>query len=86
MYSSNDDISGLVEELKNKFPNANLFAVQGSWNWGGLKNISEEKVRKYYKRFSNLGVKVIEPPIGPIEPHGNKPIYKKIAANLDSKV
>ena len=86
MYSSNDDISGLVEELKNKFPNANLFAVQGSWNWGGLKNISEEKVKKYYKRFSNLGVKVIEPPIGPIEPHGNKPIYKKIAANLDSKV
>lgn len=85
-FSQNDDVTGLVDELKNKFPNAKLFAIQGSWNWGGLKNIEESKVRKYYQKFKNEGVTVIDPPIGPIEPHGNKPVYKLIGANLDSKV
>lgn len=86
MFNPNDDISGLISELKNKFPNAKLFAIQGSWGWGGLKNVSEKKVRNYYKIFDNKGVKVIEPPIGNIEPHGNKPIYKEIGKNLDSEV
>ena len=85
-FNSGDDVSGLVTELQNKFPNANLFAVQGSWGWGGLKNIEESKVKKYYSKFKNLGVKVIEPAIGDIEPHGNKPIYKKIGASLDRQV
>ena len=85
-FSQNDDVTGLVDELKSKFPNAKLFAIQGSWNWGALKNIEESKVRKYYQKFKNEGVTVIDPPIGPIEPHGNKPVYKLIGANLDSKV
>jgi hypothetical protein len=85
-FNSNDNISGLVDELKLKFPNANLFVVQGSWGWGGLTNMSESKVRKYYNKFKDLGVTVIEPPIGKIEPHGNKPVYKTIGTSLDSKV
>ena len=85
-FNSNDNISGLIDELKLKFPNANLFVVQGSWGWGGLTNMSESKVRKYYNKFKDLGVTVIEPPIGKIEPHGNKPVYKTIGASLDSKV
>lgn len=85
-FSSKDDISGLVLELKDKFPNADLFAIQGSWGWGGVSNVKEDKVRKYYKRFQDQGVEVIEPPIGKIEPHGNKPIYKTIGANLDEKI
>ena len=84
-FSSKDNIPGLVSELRNKFPRANLFAIQGSWGWGGLKNIKEEKVKKYYQRFKEEGVIVIEPPIGKIEPHGNKPIYKTIGSELDSK-
>jgi len=85
-FNSNDNISGLIDELKLKFPNANLFVIQGSWGWGGLTNMSESKVRKYYNKFKDLGVTVIEPPIGKIEPHGNKPVYKTIGASLDSKV
>lgn len=85
-FSSKDNIPGLVSELRNKFPRANLFAIQGSWGWGGLKNIKEEKVKKYYQRFKEEGVIVIEPPIGKIEPHGNKPIYKTIGSELDSKI
>lgn len=85
-FSSKDNIPGLVSELRNKFPRANLFAIQGSWGWGGLKNIKEEKVKKYYQRFKEEGVIVIEPPIGKIEPHGNKPIYKTIGSELDGKI
>lgn len=85
-FNSKDDISGLVLELKDKFPNADLFAIQGSWGWGGVSNVKEDKVRKYYKRFQDQGVEVIEPPIGKIEPHGNKPIYKTIGKNLDEKI
>lgn len=86
MFNPNDNISGLVSELEKKFPEANLFVIQGSWGWGGLKNITEKKVRNYYSIFKDNGVKVIEPPIGEIEPHGNKPIYKKIGKNLDNEV
>ena len=84
-FSSKDNIPGLVSELRNKFPRANLFAIQGSWGWGGLKNIKEEKVKKYYQKFKDQRVEVIDPPIGKIEPHGNKPIYKTIGSELDSK-
>lgn len=85
-FNPNDNISGLVSELKKKFPNANLFAIQGSWGWGGVKNVTEKKVKTYYKIFEDNGVKVVDPPIGKIEPHGNKPIYKEIGKKLDSLV
>ena len=47
---------------------------------------NEKKVKAYYKIFEENGVKVIDPPIGKIEPHGNKPIYKEIGKKLDSLV
>jgi hypothetical protein len=86
-FNANDDISGLVQELKRVFPNANLIAVKGSWNWGYNtedRGVNENKVNKYYGKFSNLGVKVIPTPIGPIEPHGDKPVYKQIGKEIDN--
>ena len=80
----NDNISLLFKLLREKFPNANFYAVQGSWGWGGLKNTQEKDVREYYKKFASQGATVIEPPIGKIEPHGNKPVYKLIGAAIDS--
>ena len=85
-FNQNEDVSGLVNLIKEKFPNAQLFAVQGSWNWGGNKNITEQQVRNYYKKYKDLGFDLIEPPIGPIEPHGRHQVYKTIGANLDSKI
>ena len=79
-------IEKLINTICRTFPNSKIYVVQGSWGWGGLKNTTEQKVRKYYQKFKDLGVTVIEPPIGNIEPHGNKPVYKKIGASLDGKV
>lgn len=85
-FNQNEDVAGLINLVKEKFPNAQLFGVQGSWNWGGNKNITEQQVRNYYKKYQDLGVVLIEPPIGPIEPHGRHQVYKTIGANLDSKI
>ena len=85
-FNKNDKIKDLVNSLSVKFPNSKLFVVQGSWGWGGLKNKTEKQVRDYYLKFKDLGVVIIEPPIGRIEPHGRKPVYKKIGTQLDSLV
>jgi len=86
-FSSKDDIIGLVDITKKRFPNAYLYVVQGSWGWGGNVNVTKSVVDAYYKRFNVLGVVVIEPPIGKCEPHNvNLPQYKEIAKNLDSLI
>lgn len=86
-FSSKDDIIGLVNITKERFPNAYLYVVQGSWGWGGNVNVTNTVVDAYYKRFNGLGVVVIEPPIGKCEPHNvNLPQYKEIAKNLDSLI
>ena len=79
-------VGQLVNLICVKFPNSKLYVVQGSWGWGGIKDVTETRVRTYYKRFEKLGVTIIEPPIGRIEPHGNKPIYKTIGRNIDSLI
>lgn len=78
-----DDIPELFNQLEDKFPNADFYVVQGSWGWGGLKSITEKEVREYYKKYKAQGATIIEPPIGNIEPHGNKPVYKKIGIEID---
>jgi hypothetical protein len=86
-FSSKDDIIGLVDITKKRFPNAYLYVIQGSWGWGGNVNVTKSLVDSYYTRFNQLGVKVIEPPIGKCEPHNaNLPQYKEIAKNLDSLI
>ena len=86
-FNSNEDIDGLVNELKRVFPNAKLFAVKGSWGWGGNKNVTETKVNSYYDKFENEGVKIINPAIGSVkDPHSNLPIYKEIGKNIDEAI
>ena len=85
-FNKKDSIQSLIINIKNKFTNAKIFVIQGSWGWGGVSNKTEKQVRDYYQEFGKLGVVIVEPPIGKIEPHGRKPIYKVIGTNLDSLV
>jgi hypothetical protein len=86
-FNPNDDIQGLVNSVKTKFPNARLFAVKGSWGWGGNKNITEDKVNAYYDKFKQEGVEIINPAIGKVvDPHGNLPIYAEIGVEIDKKI
>lgn len=84
-FNPNEDIDGLVNELKRVFPNAKFFVVKGSWGWGGNKDVTETKVNAYYKKFENEGVKIINPAIGSVkDPHSNLPIYKEIGKSIDN--
>lgn len=86
-FNTKDDVAGLVNIVKTKFPNAMLFAVKGSWGWGGNVNVTEEKVNAYYKKFRDLGVDIIEPAIGKVsDPHGNLPVYAQIGRAIDERL
>lgn len=86
-FKQSDDVSGLISAVKNKFPNAKLYAVQGSWGWGYNDDVTEQQVKNYYDKFSKLGVKVISPAIGNVkDPHGNLPIYATIGKELDKAI
>lgn len=87
-FNTNDDISGLVSVVREKFPGAKLLAVQGSWGWGGNKDVTEKEVKNYYDKFINLGVDVISPAIGKVDnPHNGKlPIYAEIGKALDNAI
>jgi hypothetical protein len=95
IYSAKDDIAGLVESIKTKFPYAQLIVVPGSW-WiwqprGWVVKVTEETVKNYYARFEQLGV-LITTPVGDSrvccnnDPHGNFQIYKKIGAEIDGMI
>jgi hypothetical protein len=94
-YAEADDIPGLVDAIRMKFPNAHLIVVPGSWwikqptRW--VVRVSEEKVQRYYERFQVLGASITTP-VGDSriccnnDPHGNFEIYKKIGLEIDTLI
>jgi hypothetical protein len=86
-FNTNEDISDLFDNLKKTFPKANFYVVQGSWGWGGNKDVTQSEVDRYYKVFKNQGATIIEPAIGKVsDPHNNLPVYKEIGKKIDSKL
>lgn len=86
-FNANEDIAGLINELKRVFPKSKFYAVKGSWGWGGNKSITEQKVNAYYDKFKNNGVIILNTAIGSVtDPHGNLPIYKQIGKEIDNQI
>lgn len=86
-FNVNEDIAGLIKELKRVFPKSKFYAVKGSWGWGGNKSITEQKVNAYYDKFKNNGVIILNTAIGLVtDPHGNLPIYKQIGKEIDNQI
>ena len=77
-------IEKLFKSIWVTFPNAKIYVIQGSWGWGGIKQTGYDKVKKYYKRYEELGGTIIEPPIGKGDPHCDCPVYKKIGEAIDN--
>ena len=83
-FNINDNVSGLMDELKRVFPNADFYVVKGSWGWGGNKNKTVSQVDNYYQKFKDEGANVLKTAIGSVkDPHGNLPIYKEIGKEID---
>ena len=86
-FNANENIQGLIDSIKTKFPNANLYAVKGSWGWGGNKDVTQQKVDAYYDKFSKLGVELIPTAIGVTDnPHTNLPVYAQIGREIDERI
>jgi hypothetical protein len=86
-FNANENIQGLIDSIKTKFPNANLYAVKGSWGWGGNKDVTQQKVDAYYDKFSKLGVELIPTAIGVTDnPHTNLPVYAQIGKEIDERI
>jgi hypothetical protein len=86
-FNTNEDISDLFDNLEKTFPKANFYVVQGSWGWGGNKNVTQSEVDRYYRVFKNQGATIIEPAFGKVsDPHNNLPVYKEIGKKIDSKI
>jgi hypothetical protein len=77
-------IEKLFKSLWITFPNAKIYVIQGSWGWGGVTHTKYDKIKKYYKRYEELGGTIIEPPIGKGDPHCDCPVYKKIGEAIDN--
>ena len=77
-------IDKLFKSIRITFPNAKIYVIQGSWGWGGVTHTKYDKIKKYYKRYQELGGTIIEPPIGKGDPHCDCPVYKKIGEAIDN--
>lgn len=77
-------IDKLFKSIWITFPNAKIYVIQGSWGWGGVTHTKYDKIKKYYKRYQELGGTIIEPPIGKGDPHCDCPVYKKIGEAIDN--
>jgi len=86
-FNKRDDIKGLYTELKRVFPNARFLQLQGTWGWGGNKNVTEAQVKDYYKEFEKAGAIIVYPAKGYAatdkEAHTNRPVLAKIGAEVD---
>jgi hypothetical protein len=76
-------VQQLFIRLKNTFPNAHFYIIQGSWGWGKVRRMNQSNLDKYYKHFTGT---IIHPAIGKGDPHRNKKVYRTIMKNLESQI
>jgi len=76
-------VQQLFIRLKNTFPNAHFYIIQGSWGWGKVRRMNQSNLDKYYKHFTGT---IIHPAIGKGDPHKDKKVYRTIMKNLESQI
>lgn len=79
-------VKQLLIRIKNTFPNAKIFIIQGSWGWGRVRRANQNTLDKYYKQYINSGCILISPAIGRGDPHRDKNVYKIIMKSLESQI
>ena len=79
-------IQQLLIRIKNTFPNAKIYIIQGSWGWGKVRKANQNTLNKYYKQYIDSGCILIAPAIGRGDPHKDKNVYKIIMKSLESQI
>ena len=73
----------LLVRIKNTFPNAKIYIIQGSWGWGRVRRMNQSNLDKYYKQFTGT---IIHPAIGNGDPHTDKKVYKTIMKKIEQEL
>ena len=76
-------VQQLFIRLKNTFPNAYFYIIQGSWGWGEVRRMNQNTLDRYYKQFPGT---IIHPAIGKGDPHTDKKVYKTIMKSLENQI
>jgi hypothetical protein len=79
-------IKQLLVRIKNTFPNAKIYIIQGSWGWGTVRRANQNTLNKYYKQYIDAGGILIFPAIGKGDPHKDKNVYKIIMKSLENQI
>ena len=79
-------VKQLLVRIKNTFPNAKIYIIQGSWGWGRVRRANQNTLNKYYKQYIDSGCILISPAIGRGDPHRDKNVYKIIMKCLESQI
>lgn len=79
-------VKKLLVRIKNTFPNAKIYIIQGSWGWGKVRRANQNTLNKYYKQYIDSGCILVSPAIGRGDPHRDKIIYKIIMKSLESRI
>jgi hypothetical protein len=58
-FSSSDNQSGLMTELKRVFPNAKYIFITGSFGWSNNVGLTQANADTYYNVFKNAGATII---------------------------
>ena len=82
----NRGVQQLLIGIKNTFPNAKIYIIQGSWGWGKVRRANQNTLNKYYKQYIDSGCILISPAIGRGDPHRDKKVYKIIMKSLESQI
>ena len=66
MYSASDKVEEMIDLIKQKFPEADLYAYGGSYGWSGSRPAAEIEQRRtaYYARFKKKGVNMLRSGLG----------------------
>ena len=79
----NRGVQQLLIRIKNTFPNAKIYIIQGSWGWGKVRRMNQSNLDKYYKQFTGT---IIHPAIGNGDPHTDKKVYKTIMKKIEQEL
>lgn len=85
-YYKDKGVDKLMSTIKRTFPNAKIFIIKGSWNWGKVRIKDTTTITKYYKIYQDLGAEIIKTPIGKGDPHRCKKVYQKIINEIEQKI
>lgn len=93
-FNVNDNLTGLINTIKKKFPSAKIYIIKGSYGWSGTRSINEtlKRYNNYYNILSKLpGVKILKNGLGYFktdsEAHDtNQQSYKLISAEIQNIV